>query len=426
VNKKAGPLFTNFVKRGPAFFLLALALRLAFGLGYWTGEPLTRDEREYLSLARGVASGQGLVYDAALRADDPDPFGRAPGYPLFLAFIGGGGAPTSSVPTPVKVGQALVGAAGVLMVGLMAARLAGSAAGNAAALIAAIYPPLVFVSGYAYSEALAWPCGLAAAWLLDRGAGSDGTKATWAALGAGLAGGITALIRPATIVFLLLAGVWLLVRRQPRLAGVFLIGAVVTIAPWSMHVSRDNHRFVAIATEGGITFWTGNHPLAIGEGDFAANPAIKRDAQALRARHPGLNEAQMEPVYYREALSWMRAHPWQWIGLEVRKVWYLVVPMGPSYRLHSARFQIAAIASYGLLLPAAVIGCWRLGPRRRIAPGLWCLFASAVVAALIFFPQERFRVPVIDPLLIVCAGAAFARSSDTGALPAGARKAMTT
>ena len=39
--------------RGPSSPCLAgLALRLAFGLGYWRDKPLTHDEREYLALAR--------------------------------------------------------------------------------------------------------------------------------------------------------------------------------------------------------------------------------------------------------------------------------------------------------------------------------------------------------------------------------------
>ena len=44
-----------------------LLLRLAFGLGYWTGKPLTHDEREYLTLAANVAQGRGFATDAAGR-----------------------------------------------------------------------------------------------------------------------------------------------------------------------------------------------------------------------------------------------------------------------------------------------------------------------------------------------------------------------
>ena len=188
---------------------------------------------------------------------------------------------------------------------------------------------------------------------------------------------------------------------------------MTTRAPWTIRNYAQYGRFVPVATEGGVTFWTGNHPLAVGEGDLAANPTLKRESLALRLRHPALSEEQMEPVYYREALSWMREHPWRWLSLEARKAFYLLVPIGPSYRLHSARYYAASLVSYGLLLPAALVGCGRLGRRRRSAPGVWLLGGSAIAACLLFFPQERFRIPVIDPVLIICASAVFLNDDET-------------
>jgi hypothetical protein len=44
--------------------------------------------------------------------------------------------------------------------------------------------------------------------------------------------------------------------------------------------------------------------------------------------------------------------------------------------------------------------------------------ASAVLVCVVFFPQERFRIPVIDPALIVLAASGLAllmpHPSDTG------------
>ena len=59
------------------------ALRLAFGVLYWTGKPLTHDEREYLSLAGSVAAGRGFAYDASFEVGTGQQFGRAPGYPPY-------------------------------------------------------------------------------------------------------------------------------------------------------------------------------------------------------------------------------------------------------------------------------------------------------------------------------------------------------
>jgi 4-amino-4-deoxy-L-arabinose transferase-like glycosyltransferase len=390
-----------------------LLLRLAFGLAYWVAEPLTRDEREYLSLARSLAAGRGFVYDEALRAGGPvDPFDRAPGYPAFLALVGGGGAVTDVVPTSVKIAQAIVGACGVLLVGSLTRRLADARSATIAAWIAACYPPLVAVSARAFSEALFWPIGLAAAALLSgagRGAASRAMSA--AALG-GIVAGLATLVRPGTIVFVAMGALWLLWRRWPARTLAFALGAALVLAPWIVRDYQRDGRLVLVASAGGVNFWAGNHPLAVGDGDLAANPDLKRANQALKAAHPDLTEAQMEPVYYREARAWMRAHPVDWLVLEIRKLFYLVAPVGPSYRLHSWRYYVASAGPYLLVLPAAIVGAWRLGTARRRMPGLWLLAGSAVVTALIFFPQERYRIPVIDPVLIVCAGAAWAAGRD--------------
>jgi|SoiMethySBSTD1v2_1073268.scaffolds.fasta_scaffold25210_6 4-amino-4-deoxy-L-arabinose transferase-like glycosyltransferase len=388
--------------------VLGLALRLAFGLFYWVGQPLTRDEREYLSLARGVASGRGFVYDAEVLSGPQDPFGRAPGYPVFLALVGGGRHVTSAVPTSVKIAQSIVGTAGVVLVGVLAGRLAGRRAATVAAFLAAAYPPLVWVAAYAWSEAIAWPIGLLIVWLFDRTVERTDRSAWRLAAATGVTCGFAILVRPSTLLFVPLALAWLAWQRRLALALALAAGAALVVAPWSARNTREYGRFVLVATEGGVTFWTGNHPHARGEGDLASNPHLKLESQALRRQYPSLSEEAMEPVYYREAMSWIRAHPIDWVRLELRKVFYLIVPIGPSYTMHSRLYYGASAISYGLALTLAIAGFIRLGGRRGRAPGLWLLAGSAIAVCLLFFPQERFRIPVIDPVLVICAGAAFA------------------
>lgn len=383
--------------------LLGVGLRLGFGLGYWIDRPLTRDELEYFSLARSLAAGDGFVYDETMRAGSFEPFGRAPGYPAFLALAGGGREVVSSVPARVKIAQAIVGGIGVLLVGLVATPLAGPRGGLVAAWIAAVYPPLVWIPAYGFSEALFWPLALALAWTFDRALGPPSEGAFFAGA-AGLLTGLGILTRPALILFLPMALVWLVVRRRLTAALLLAAGAIIVVGPWTVRNYLHHERFVLVASDGGVTFWTGNHPLAIGEGDMAANPALKIANQELRARYPGLNEEAMEPIYYREALAWIRAHPLQWLGLEARKVFYLLVPVGPSYTLHSRLYYAASVVSYGILAVLAVVGIVRVGTQRGRTPGLWLLLASAVAVCLIFFPQERFRIPIIDPALVVAAG----------------------
>ncbi|MEO8076941.1 MAG: hypothetical protein ABI818_11455 [Acidobacteriota bacterium] len=389
--------------------LAGFVLRLAFGLLYWTNKPLTHDEREYLMLAESVAAGRGFVYDESSRSGTAQQFGRAPAYPWFLARIGAGSGAAASTPLRVKFAQSGVGAIGVWMIGLIAARAGGTRAGVAAAAIAAVYPPLVWICAYVLSEVLYSTLALGAVLLLnlaiDRVEAARGPRAALGlTLAAGALTGAAILTRPAMLFFLPLAVCWMLWRRHGLLAGALLAAALLVVAPWTARNFRVHGRFVLVASEGGVTFWTGNHPLARGEGDLAANPTIKQAELDFRGAHPGLTAEQLEPVYYREALDYMAAHPAWWLGLLARKAFYTVVPIGPSYTLHSRAYFVSSVVSYLLLLPFAAAGGrrWWQNPRRPEALAL--LAASAVLVCLVFFPQERFRIPVVDPALIVCAG----------------------
>jgi len=384
-----------------------LALRAAFALVYWTGQPLTHDEREYLALARSLARGEGYRYPA----DEPSPgtgqqFGRAPGYPAFLAtFIEP--VPVDHVPPRVQILQSVLGAAGILLIAAIAHRAGGPRSGVAAAALAAIYPPLVWMPAYALSETLYSTVALAIVLILGNGDSplfqrlEKGTVPFFS----GLLTGLAILIRPAMVFFLPLAALWMVAKRAYVAAAVFALVAVLVVAPWTIRNHRVYGRWIAVASEGGVTFWTGNHPLAKGDGDLAANPDLKRAELAFRAAHPDLTPEQLEPLYYREALAWIRSHPGAWLALTARKVFYTIVPIGPSYAVHSSRYIAASVIPYALVLTAALVGARRargMSGRRAVEP-LWLMAASTILAGLIFFPQERFRLPVIDPALIVTA-----------------------
>lgn len=388
-----------------------LFLRLAFALGYWVDKPMTHDEREYLLLARSLASGQGFVYPPAQSAQDSaERFGRAPLYPFVLSRIGGDAvleAATSSVPRSIKIGQSIIASFGIPLVAVVAWRAAGPAAGALAASLAAIHPPLVWTSAYALSEAVYFVIVWLSIALL--GAAIDGRFGRQHAgpllFSAGAVGGLAALTRPSALAYLALVTMWLILKVARKRALVFFLGSILVIAPWTLRNAREYGRVVLIASEGGITFWTGNHPLARGEGDMAANPAIKQANQALRLAHPDLSPEELERVYYREAFSQIATHPVWWVQLEARKLFYLFVPAGPSYALHSRRYQLGSVVPYLALLPFAIAGARLMRRTRAPAAALAMLFASAVLVCLVFFPQERFRIPEIDPALIVCAAA---------------------
>jgi len=392
-----------------------IAARLLFAFGYWVDKPMTHDEREYLLLARNVADGRGFVY--ALPDGTPAPgehFGRAPMYPLFLAGAIAVTAPDRpAMPAPgaappdepavvvgaVRAAQALLGGVIIWIVAWMAGRAAGSRAAAAAAALAAVYPPLVWMPAYVLSETLYSVLALGCAALL-----MSAPPRARVFLAAGALAGLAVLTRPALLFFLLLAGPWLWWKKGLVPAVLVALACAVVVAPWTIRNAQHYGRFVLVASEGGITFWTGNNPLAIGEGDMAANTAIKRANLALRERHPGLTPEELEPVYYREAAAFIRDQPGAWAWLMARKVFYTVVPIGPSYLLHSPRYFWASVLSYLGVLPFAILGLRRLARRGAVPAPLALMALSSLLVCVVFFPQERFRIPVVDPALLVFAG----------------------
>ena len=392
--------------------LVGLGVRLAFGLGYWLEKPLTNDEREHLALARSIATGSGFVYPPASTSTLPqERFSRAPVYPAFVALIGGHavtGADPASSPATVKIAQSVVGSIGVLLIGALSWRVGGPVAGATAAVVAAVYPPLVWICAYVLSEALYST--LALSTVLVFGAAVDeramARDSRWAAglvLLSGVLGGLAALTRPLTLVFLVLASFWLATYRPRHLAALLVVGALVTIGPWTVRNIREHQRFIIVSAQGGANFWIGNHLLARGEGDMAANPAIKQANLEFRRRHVGLTVEELEPLYYSEAVAHLIEHPVWWFGLLARKFFFLWVPIGPSYTLRSARYMWASVLSYLLILPFAVAGVVQLWMAQRVPVALFLMAGSVVLTSVLFFPQERYRIPVLDPTFIVCA-----------------------
>src|SRR4029079_9775106 len=183
------------------------------------------DEREYLALAKNLTLGKGFAYDTPdAESGSAQRFGRAPAYPFFLMLIGAGRGDFDATPARVKLAQSIVGGLGVWLIGLIANRSAGPRAGIAAAGIAAAYPPLVWICSYVFSEALYSTLALiSVVWVnraLDR---ADVAGSTAAAIVAGVTAGAAILVRPAMLLFLPIAALWLVAQRRTGLAVTILI-----------------------------------------------------------------------------------------------------------------------------------------------------------------------------------------------------------
>ena len=264
------------------------------GSVYWVNEQLNRDEVEYLSLARSLThTFTATIYDEHVRKGPVEPFGRAPGYPVFLALVGAGrefAERRSRLRQDRAVDRRRYRRVshwmGSVAHGWRASR--HGRCGDRRGL-----SPAVWISGYVYSEAVFWPIAIALALVFNRTLAQPRATMWKSAVLFGVVTGLAVLVRAATGPFVPLAGLWLLWKRQFAAAAGFAVGLAIVLTPWTIRNYEHHGRLVLVASDGGVTFWTGNNALATGEGDMAANPHLKYANQELRARYPGLTEEQI-------------------------------------------------------------------------------------------------------------------------------------
>ena len=288
----------------------------------------------------------------------------------------------------------------------------------AAASIAASYPPLVWICAYALSEAFFATLALACVWCWTltgsirrrtppRSAGSGAPSQRGEVVVAGHAGGSRRADAAGDAV--------LFAASRPCCSGVPTRGGRLVAPrswPWPRAASSRRGppatsatlRAIRAGRVGGRRDVLDRQPS---RGARRRRPGGKPAPQAAqrrvpRARIPDCTEEELEPIYYREALGFIAEASGALGRARREKLFYTVVPIGPSYRLHS---PLLFLTSRRCLLRRRCCR-WRCGVRRRCwrSPAPWTLLAlaaSAVLVCLVFFPQERFRIPVIDPIVIV-------------------------
>ena len=393
-----------FLSQKTSLFVLAVGLgltvRLAFSLGYWVERPLTVDQTEYLMLAENFVDGKGLGY-----GDGESRLVRSPGYPIFLAGI----LSVWRSIDAIKIAQSILGALSVLIVAALAYRLADARSAMVAAFVTALYPPLIWTSAYVLSETLYTVLTLAAAYVLWKNldwvqrSKVGGAATSTRFLAAGAFAGLAVLTRPEILLFVGLIALMLLTGRRWIAAMAMLAGTAIVVAPWTAHNYIEYEEVILVSSRGGPNFWLGNSELAPGDGGAGATPELRRGYDAIIRENADLSPSDLERAFYGHALTWMRDHPLDWLVLIAKKFFYFWVPVGPSYSSHSSLYWIGHAASYLSLLPFAIVGFWRVVRRPSQPVVLWALAGATLLTSLIFFPLPRYRIPVFDPVMIVCA-----------------------
>lgn len=339
------------------------------------------DAQFYLEIARNIAAGSGMSVSGR-----PTAF-VGPGYPLFLAALLRIGAD----PLTVGVIQAGLGAATAVLAGLTSLELARAVdleqrvqqrVALASAGLVALYPHLVFWTGYVLTETLFVFLVAAALYALVR---ARRTRAIRAALIAGLVAGLAAVTRaPFLVVGLALGGGWYLRDTGPRrglLATAFLLALLLPVGAWTARNIAVMGAPVVTSTESGFVFYTGNSPGATGG---SRGYVDEKDFRLPAGPPPPGGEVERDRFFLGHALAHVASDPLAVIGRWPAKV---VNMWRPSYEGASARNEIVTLVTYVPVLLTGLAGATYLAFRGG-------LHSSAVTPALFLFIWAGIHIAV--------------------------------
>jgi 4-amino-4-deoxy-L-arabinose transferase-like glycosyltransferase len=406
---------------GAALILVAaFAIRVAY-VDATPGMQLVADARNYDGHAVSIARGEG--YEDRLATGRPTAF-RPPGYTYLL----GGLYRVTGVwekPKPERVevarqGQIVIGTVLVAMVGLLAAQLWGGVVALISMALAAVYVPLVTMSGTVMSEPLfvVFMLGALSAALQFR---RSARRYPWALL-AGLLAGAAILTRANGIILLLplALAVWDRPWRRPSLRALgppiaLVVVAVLAVSPWTIRNARQFHALIPVTTQLGSA-------LAGTYNDEArADPVHPGSWRSLR-RVPSYadlygplrqtDEAVLERKLRRRAQRYALHHPvyvaqvafWTTVrGLELDGIdWAIHTASTVSI---DATWAKRGVWCFWLFAVLALAGAFT--PLARRAPWFVWAFPALMYLSVVFLVIEtpRYRTP-LDPFIVMLAALA--------------------
>jgi 4-amino-4-deoxy-L-arabinose transferase-like glycosyltransferase len=270
-------------------------------------------------------------------------------------------------------------------------------AGVAAFLVSSFYFPLIWLIPPILSENL-WICFILLSYLLLWKANNKSFRFA-GIIGSILMLAIATLIRPAAVFLLPFYCVWAIRKSYGKYAVGMVALYFAILLPWNLHMFRQEGHPVFIASEGNVTLWTGTHPSYSGEGDLSVNPAVQSDYRQILKDQP--SDAERQKLYAQQAVENITSDPFRYLKLELKKILYWILPIGPSILQSSLLHRVVGIGFY---VPLLMLAFWAM---RTATPDIRFfvigIIVSFTVMILIFFPQERFRIATIDPILLLLA-----------------------
>lgn len=356
----------------------------------------------YNGMANLIADGQWYIDPfAAAAGDQVASASHPPLYPLVLSVISLAGGTGWRSHRALGV---LLGAVSVVLIALLARRVAGDRAGLLAGVIAALHPLLVTADGALLSETLYTPLLVGA--LLCAYRLFDDPRVVWAAaLGALI--GLAALTRSEALLLVPLLVVPVALRTRPGWAvraGAAALACVVVIAPWTIRNWDAFGRPVPISTQDGALIGGSNCP------DTYFGPNTGGWSFACLSERTESNEVAQSDIWRTEGVDYARDHAGRIPAVVAMRLLKLMDFHDPGYQLQFAEgrdlgAQKVGVGVYYLLLPLAAAGALVLRRRGEPLRILLAPVAMVLLSAVVFYGVTRLR-HAADIVIVVLAAVA--------------------
>ena len=359
------------------------------------------DSGEYDSAARHLLAGQGFI------AGLDKTFIRPPAYSLLVAVsyaLGGVGV--------LAAIQIVLSAATAVLVGVVARYLRpGPLVAPVAGLVAAFYPwTFAYVGGLA-SETLFTFLWVAATVLLLRAAGASGGRA---AAAAGAVFGLAGLTRSNLLVLGPGLALWFLWRaRSPIRPFLYGLAVLAVVLPFTAYQLAQGNGLMLGSNGGGMSFYIGNNPGQtalyadrLGSADWLKSTFINAEGEAF-LDCPGLRcldtmpMAERDGFFYRAGLRYIATAPLDALVTDLRKVFHYWRPWAEP-RIYSPAIVAATGASVSVVIVLAVLGLRRM--TRQSAAFVLTIVTLGTLTVALWHVQLRYRIALVDPLLLAAAG----------------------
>ena len=375
-------------------FTLGLVLRLNAAIHDHTLPE--KDAYEYDQIALHLVKGEGFRNETGELTAFRPPF-----YPFFLAAIYKLGGHDYQL---VRIIQAVLSAATVLVIAGLGCVIFGPQTGYLAGFIAAIYPP--FYAFYFSSSALIaetvyifiFTLALLTLYFYF-------SKPSWKiAMLSGLFWGMAILARPIPQFLLLILPIVFLVMGYPKrhISRYFILATGVSalcLVPWVIRNYFVFNEFVPFSTNGGFVFYESNHPGSDGFGtDFRRN-VMMLEVEKLKAQ--GVNEAERSRIFFSRGMKFILQNPYEALKLFVWKA-FLYMDLYHTLEEKNERSRIINWA-YVIVLVGAVLGfVWGASSQqhRRYVLSLLLIFIYFILFHALCHTAHRYRLPS-EPILII-------------------------